>query len=118
MIKEIIIGKVPSKSNSYKIIKKDGKFSLAKKPALINYENAFGYQCHSKNLMITGRFIFTADIFYEDNRPDLDNSFKILLDCLQKFNVIKNDRSCVEIVARKHIDKKNPRVEFTIKELQ
>ena len=50
--------------------------------------------------------------------PDLDNAFKILLDCLQGCKTIKNDRQCVEIVARKLIDKENPRVEFTIEEIE
>jgi Holliday junction resolvase RusA-like endonuclease len=40
----------------------------------------------------------------------------LLLDCLQQCNAIKNDRQCVEIHARKFVDKVKPRVEFTITE--
>jgi Holliday junction resolvase RusA-like endonuclease len=51
-------------------------------------------------------------------RPDLDNGMKILLDCLQGCKAIQNDRQCVEIHARKLIDKNNPRVEFVIEEVE
>ena len=40
--------------------------------------------------------------------------FKIILDCLQKVNAIKNDNNCVKITAEKFIDKIKPRIEFTI----
>ena len=51
-------------------------------------------------------------------RPDLDNIFKILLESLQSGKAIKNDRYCVEIHARKLIDNENPRIEFTIEEIE
>jgi Holliday junction resolvase RusA-like endonuclease len=50
-------------------------------------------------------------------RPDLDNIFKVVLDMLQSCNAIANDRNCVKIVAQKFVDKKEPRIEFTIKEV-
>jgi twinkle protein len=57
------------------------------------------------------------DVFYDSRRPDLDNSLKVVLDCLQKAKVIKNDNKAMEILARKHLDKINPRIEFSIVEL-
>ncbi len=67
--------------------------------------------------MISTRFKMTVDVYFKSDLPDLDNSLKILLDCLQSCGAIKNDRLCAEIHARKLIDKKNPRVEFEIEEL-
>ena len=74
-------------------------------------------QCPLRKQMIDYRFKLVADIYNGSDRADLDNSFKVLLDCLQTAKVIKNDRLCAEIYARKLIDKANPRVEFTIEPL-
>ena len=56
-------------------------------------------------------------MYFQSNQPDLDNSLKGLLDCLQGCDAIKNDRNCVKIVANKFIDKLNPRIEFTLVEV-
>ena len=116
--KQIIRGKIPSKSNCYKIITINGHSSLAKQKALKEYEKSFFLQCSIRGEMISNYFRLNLDVFYENMRPDLDNSFKILLDSLQSCKAIKNDRSCVEIHARKLIDKENPRIEFTIEEIE
>lgn len=117
MIKETIIGQVPSKSNSYKIITIAGHASLAKSKVLKEYEQVFFMQCRNRGTMIDKRFSLRIDVFYASDRPDLDNALKIVLDCLQSCKVIKNDRLCAEITARKLIDKKEPRIEFEINEL-
>lgn len=114
---ETIIGKVPSKSNSYRIITIGGHASLCKADALKKYEREFFLQCKCRGANIKKEFKLTADVFFDSNRPDLDNSFKIILDCLQTSKVIQNDRQCIEISARKLIDKKNPRVVLTIEEI-
>jgi len=109
-----IIGNVPSKSNCYKI----GVKTLYKTKALSNYEKSFYMQIGAlRNKNITSLFEFHSRIYYPSMRSDLDNSQKILLDCLQKTMTIKNDNLCVKLVAEKFIDKKNPRVEFYIKEI-
>lgn len=112
---EVILGRVPSKSNSYKIIKLKGYSSLAKTKALNDYEKSFYLQCSKyRNKNILGLFEFEVKVYYPSNRSDLDNSLKIILDCLQKVNAIKNDNNCIRIVAEKFIDKENPRIEFKI----
>lgn len=113
----IIYGKVPSKSNCYKVITIRGHGSLAKTSALKKYEESFFLQCSNRNNLITGLFEFYVKVFYENMRPDLDNCLKVILDCLQSCQAIKNDRQCVKIVAEKFIDKTNPRIEFEIKEI-
>ena len=64
--------------------------------------------------MIKGLFELRLEVYYENQRPDLDNSMKILLDCLQECKAIVHDRNCVKITAEKFIDKDNPRIEFEL----
>jgi len=124
MIQATIKGNTPSKSNCYKIItlrSKTGKqhSSLGKTPILQKYEKSFFIQLPPKfrNLNIDKYFILEIDVFYPSQRSDLDNSLKIVLDCLQKVTkTIKNDNKCVKIVANKALDKDNPRIEFKILE--
>lgn len=116
--RQTIYGQPPSKSNRYRIIRTPGgKCGIADSPALLKYEQLFFMQCGLRNRKISQRFRFDVDVYFSSDRPDLDNSLKVILDCLQKFGAIKNDRLCVEIHARKLIDKKNPRIEFTIEEI-
>lgn len=117
-VKQVILSSVPSKSNCYKIITLSGHGSLAKTPALKLYEKSFYLQCNLyRNRNIKGLFELHLDVYNSSQRPDLDNSFKVVLDCLQACKAIENDRNCVKIVAQKFVDKINPRIEFTIKEI-
>lgn len=113
----VIHGQPPSKSNSYRIIALHGHGSLCKTAALKAYEESFIMQCPLRKAMIDWRFKLTIDVYFASDRPDLDNAFKIVLDCLQACKAIKNDRLCAEIHARKLIDKERPRVEFEIERL-
>lgn len=116
---QIILGNPPSKSNCYKIVAFNGHASLAKTPALKQYEKDFYIQCNQyRDKNIEGYFEFHVKVFYQSQRQDLDNAMKILLDCLQSCNAIKNDNKCVKIVAEKYLDKNNPRVEFEIIEVK
>lgn len=116
MITGTILGNTPSKSNCYRIITLGNHASLAKTSALKKYEDSFYMQVGKiRGAMIDEYFEFEVDVYYPSNRSDLDNAMKILLDCLQRAKVIKNDNKCTKIIARKFIDKNNPRVEFKIK---
>ena len=115
--KQTIYGQPPSKSNSYKVIAVNGHSKLGKTDATKQYETSFFMQCTLRRKGICRRFKLTIDVFFRSDRSDLDNSLKVVLDCLQTSGSIKNDRLCAEIHARKLIDKKNPRIEFTIEEL-
>lgn len=116
----IIRGQIPSKSNCYKIVThtdprtKKVHSSLAKQDVLKKYEQNFYIQCPERGRMVEGYFKLKAKVYYNSNRPDLDNSLKILLDCLQMTKTIKNDRQCVCIEVEKFIDKKEPRVEYEV----
>lgn len=112
---QIITGNVPSKSNCYKIITIGGHASLSKTKALKAYEENFYIQCDKyRNVEIEGYFELYLKVFYPSQRSDLDNSLKVILDCLQRVKSIKNDNKCVKIVAEKFLDKTNPRIEFEI----
>ena len=113
----VVYGSVPSKSNCYKIITIAGHSSLAKTKAMKEFEQRFYLQCGYRNRNIKGFFELYADVYFQSNQPDLDNSLKGLLDCLQGCKAIKNDRNCVKIVANKFIDQQNPRIEFTLVEV-
>jgi Holliday junction resolvase RusA-like endonuclease len=113
-MKQIIHGSCPSKSNCYRI----GGKGLFKTKALTTYESNFYIQCNVyRNKNITGYFEIYIDVFYPSQKADLDNSLKIVLDCLQKVKAINNDNKCVKIVANKYLDKANPRIEFDLKEV-
>lgn len=115
----VIYGQSPSKSNQYKIITFNGHSSLAKTPAMKEFEKRFYLECGAyRNKNISGFFELYVDVYFQSNQPDLDNSLKGLLDCLQTCRAIKNDRNCVKIVANKFIDKHNPRLEFTLVEVK
>ena len=110
-----IKGTAPSKSNCYKIVKLGNRCGMAKQKNLYDYEKSFLTQMSQYDYdIIEGNFKFEIDVCYPNRRSDLDNSLKVVLDCLQKCGVIRNDNRCLEIIARKHLDKLNPRIEFDI----
>lgn len=116
---QVIIGCPPSKSNSYRVIKIAGHGSLGKTAAMKKYEQGFYMQCgRYRDKMITGYFNLDIDVYFPTMSHDLDNSLKVVLDCLQGCKAIKNDNRCVAINARKFIDKNNPRIEFTLTEVE
>jgi len=118
-MKQVIYGNPPSKSNCYRIITLGGHGSLAKTKAMNQYEKDFYIQCnHYRNKNIEGYFEIYIDVFYPSQRADLDNSLKVVLDCLQKVNAIKNDNKAIKIVAQKFLDKLNPRIEFELIEIK
>jgi Holliday junction resolvase RusA-like endonuclease len=89
---------------------------MYKTTALRKYEESFIWQCSNyRDANISNPFEFYINVYYPSKRSDLDNSLKVVLDCLQRVKAIKNDNNCCKIVAQKFIDKENPRIEFEIK---
>lgn len=108
---EVIKGNTPSKSNCYRFA---GKV-MYKTKELKAYEESFYLQCKQyRNANIDTEFEFRIKVYYPSRRSDLDNSLKVVLDCLQKVKAIKNDNKCIKIIAEKFLDKENPRIEFEI----
>jgi Holliday junction resolvase RusA-like endonuclease len=112
-----ILGQVPSKSNGYKI----GNNRLYKSRELKEYEERFLWQNavakYKSTETIKEKFAIEIFVYFQSNRSDLDNSAKIILDCLQNCKVIENDRLCHRLTMHKFIDKYNPRIEFEISKL-
>ena len=65
---------------------------------------------------VTGRYRLEIDV-YRDLRGDLANHEKQLHDALEG-TVMVNDRDCWELVMRRHLDRKNPRVEVMIEPIE
>jgi Holliday junction resolvase RusA-like endonuclease len=115
---EVIYGNVPSKSNCYRVAAVKGRGMMYKAQELKNYEKGFESQCKVyKDRNIEGYFEFHMDVYFPSWRSDLDNSAKVVLDCLQKVNAIANDNKCVRMVLTKNIDKDTPRIEYKILEI-
>ena len=116
-----IEGSVPSKSNCYRIVTVAGHASLAKTKALRDYERTFFLQAGPlRRLELQDLFELELKVYYPSMSHDLDNSLKVLLDCLQAKEVraIRNDNRCVRITAEKYIDKRRPRVEMRLRSLE
>jgi len=108
-------GTVVSKSNSYRIITINGHGSLTKTTAMKKYEESFLWQVGKiRDANIDIPFELYLDVWFPSKRSDLDGALKAILDCMQKAKIIKNDNNCCKLLARKFIDKDNPRIEFRI----
>ena len=115
---QTILGQAPSKSNTYRIVTISGHGSLAKTAGLKADEQSFYMQVGKyRNLGIAGFFELHIRVYFATMSHDLDNSLKVVLDCLQYTKTIKNDNKCVKIVAEKFLDKNNPRIEFKLVEI-
>ena len=117
-MRETIKGVIVSKANSYTIGKVNGKACIVKSNLMKRYERSFIRQCVKyKGRNICTPFRLVCDVYYPDYIHDLDGCFKALLDCLQYVGAITNDNLCVSIIANRHYDKFNPRVEFELEEV-
>ena len=117
---ETIFGQVVAKANNYLAVPdKDGGRRIIKSEAMREYERTFAVQCSTyRQRHISSPFVLHITVYQSSWRYDLDNSIKTVLDCLQQVGAITNDNLCVEIQARKAIDRINPRVTFSIQETQ
>jgi len=107
-----IFGNVPSKSNSYRV---SGK-RLVKTAECRLFETKFSVFMNNmyKGLNYDGIFELRIAVYFRTYKSDVDGCAKILLDCLEKYDVIKNDQKCIRITITKHVEKKNPRVEMAM----
>lgn len=110
MIKDVIYGLVPSKSNQYRCFRN----RIYKSKKLKEYEETFAEQTKLSGLNIDVTFSIKVDVYLKNKHQDVDNTLKILLDCMQSNNIISNDDLCYHIDITKHVDKDAPRVEYEI----
>lgn len=116
MEKEIILGQVVAKANNYLAVpSKDGEKRIIKNEKVRKYEESFKQQCNVyKGKAIDYPFKLRIAVYFKNDRADLDNSLKTILDCLQMVDAITDDNLCYRIAAEKRIDRTNPRIEFAI----
>lgn len=118
MHRQTILGKVPSKSNQYRINCNGKRGYMYKSSELKKYELSFSQQCNKyRDANITGYFTIYIDVYYPSKRADLDNAMKCVLDCLQNVRAFPNDNKCCGISAARYVDKENPRIEFSLFEV-
>jgi len=92
---------------------------MYKKKAIKDYEKSFIDQIPPKYKGLNISYNMNVEIhcYYDSRRPDLDNSAKVILDCLQAAKVIKNDNKVYELHMYKHVYKlTGSRVEIKITE--
>jgi predicted N-formylglutamate amidohydrolase len=114
-------GQLASKSNTRKLVthRRTGRPMLIKSDRARRVIPLFCDQLgilFGRRPPITGMLSLTARIFYDSNRPDLDES--LLMDILQMAHVITNDRQIIHKAITKGIDPKRPRVECQIEEVE
>lgn len=116
---EVIHGQIVAKANHYQAVPgRNGEKRIIKDGKIRAYERSFMRQCTKyRNRRISSRFRLFVRVWHSSVRFDLDNSLKTLLDCLQMVGAITDDKLCFQIEAEKHIDKRNPRVEFALLEV-
>jgi len=109
----IIKGEPASKANSRQFIRPG---LIIKSAKALSYEQAFLAQCRAiwtpEDCIHSGEVVLTATIYYASQRPDLDES--LIMDCIEKAGLLRNDRQIREKHIYHVIDKQRPRVEFTI----
>lgn len=114
----VVYGALKSKANS-RIATRNGRYIKSK--GAQEFTDAAVVQLtviKNKKLKspLSGDVGLECIVHYPSKRNDLD--VQLFMDCLEKAGVINNDRSIIECYARKEKDAKNPRVEFSIYELQ
>jgi Holliday junction resolvase RusA-like endonuclease len=113
-VKQIIYGECCSKANSRRLVQFGGKPRFIKSKKALVFERDVQLQAKKIKPMLEGDLMIEADIYYSSRRPDLDES--ILLDALQGI-WYQNDRAFKQKIIRKFLDKKNPRCEVTVTEI-
>lgn len=117
-ISATIPGNPPSKANTYRVITVNGHGAIAKGQQAKRYAESFMWHCGKlRDLNIDVPFEIYFDAYFSSKAHDLDNALKEPIDLMGKVKTFKNDNLVMKIVARKFIDKENPRVEITIKTL-
>jgi Holliday junction resolvase RusA-like endonuclease len=116
-IKFTIHGNLASKANSRRMVisPRTGKPLFIKSMAAIVFCQDFRKQCPMRvKVGLKTPVKLTVTVYYKTRRNDLDVG--IVMDCLEREGVIKNDRQVEEIHAFKRWDKDNPRVEIELEE--
>lgn len=118
----IVLGDLASKSNSRRVTHWGG---VIKSKKAMQFADDFFRQMRRPKEPFSGDVIFTCHVYYSSLRPDLDCT--LLQDLLQDkrgrngepvgIGAIVDDRQIKEHHWYHHLDRKRPRVEFTLEEM-
>lgn len=119
-ISGLILGVLPSMKNSRQIVRN----RRTGKPMVIKSEKARAFEEHALSQLghkrppksITSFVRLIASVYYDSRRHDLD--IELFCDVLQAAKIIANDRQIVEKHSRYYLDRDNPRIEFSIEEIE
>lgn len=116
LYKATIYGQPYSKSNSRRKVynKKTKKPMFIKSAEAIAYSEGFLKQVVWGKEPLECKLALHCNIYYSNERPDLDES--LIMDCLEKSGVVRNDRLIREKHVYHFIDKYNPRADIVLKE--
>lgn len=110
-----IEGQPYSKANSRRLVTIGGKPRFIKSEPARRYVTDFQAQCPRLKELLEGDLEVEIVIFYASRRPDLDPS--LILDCMEGF-IYKNDRQVKRQILYWGLDKKNPRAEIRVTEIE
>lgn len=100
----------PSLNSVYKI----GRGKMYKSDDVLVFEKIFAYTAPKLPAPIEEEVSLSLTFTFADRRKykmsDIDNLCKVMLDTLQKFGVIKNDRLIVELNVKKEAGQKDSTV--------
>lgn len=100
----------PPSVNRYWLTARGGRRFLSKQARLFKEQVK---QLVGNQQILTGPVSLSIDVFRPRKRGDLDNVMKAILDSFNGL-LYKDDGQVVIIIARRHDDKLNPRVEVEI----
>ena len=108
---------MPRKSNSRRIVKINNKMRNIKSKNAIEWMDTAVLQVmvsarQQQVTQYTQPVALYADVYYRSERSDL--SSELLMDALEKSNLIKNDRQIHHQTLTRYVDRQNPRVEWTL----
>lgn len=119
----VVMGSLASKSNRRQIgkikvfSKKQGRLVTRpisrKSDEALAFVDLFMLQVKKPATAYTGWVSLSVVVYHKNKRPDLD--IALLQDCVQKKEIIKNDRQVCEIHAWHRYSKSKPRVVFSLK---
>jgi Holliday junction resolvase RusA-like endonuclease len=110
-----IHGQPYSKANSRRLCIVDGKISFIKSAKALKYLQDFARQCPVLDPLFKGDVHVYIEIYYQDRRPDLDES--LILDALQG-RVYRNDRQVRAKTIRGGVDRQSPRAVIRVEAME
>ena len=109
-----IYGECVSKANSRRLVHIKGKARFIKSEKALLFVKDLQAQAKKIKPLLSKDLEGKIKIYYSSRRPDLDPS--LVMDALEGI-WYENDRQFKRLILEKYLDKKNPRVEVFVREI-